>query len=196
MDRKLIRRIFAGIVVLLYLPVFAWAQVSMIEFYGNIGSFRAGTDEGFIGDASRSVGGALAVAVHGGVVAGLDVQTSKVAVFRSPDNFYITRRTIVLPHLLYRWGNPRAYFFLGSGAGAQFESTVWRSDNFLPDHTPPDWREVKPRVFEFKDSETSRILFAPKTGFAVFPSKHLGFRLDLYMASWNMGARIGAGFRF
>jgi hypothetical protein len=196
MDRKLIRRIFPGIMILLYLPVFGSAQIPRTEFYGNIGSFRAGTDEGFIGDATRSFGGALAVGIHGGIVAGLDVQTSKVAVVRSPDNFYITRRTIMLPHLLYRWGNPRAYFFLGSGAGAQFESTVWRNDNFLADHRPPDWQEVKPGVFEREDSETSRILFAPKTGFAVFPGKHLGFRLDLYMASWNMGARIGAGFRF
>jgi hypothetical protein len=182
----------AGIVILL--PLQLWAQTSTPEVFGHVGLFRAGSDEGSIGKAT-SFGGAITVPVFRRLAVNVDVQTSKVARIRTSDRFYRTRRTLILPGLLYRWGRDSAYGFVGGGIGAEIDDSVTREDNFIPDYTPVGWREIRPRVFEIARSRVERLGFA-QVGFAAFPTRRLGMRVDFYVAEWHLGTRIGIGYRF
>lgn len=137
----------AGLVILVQQQL--WAQASTPEVFGHVGLFRAGSDEGALGSAA-SVGGALTAPVSRRLAANIDVQTSKVARIRTADSFYRTRRTLILPGLLYRWGSDRAYGFVAGGIGAEFANSVTREDDFIAGYTPRGWREIRPRVFETK----------------------------------------------
>jgi len=131
----------------------------------------------------------------------LDIQTARVISMRSPDNFYMTRRTLIVPSLLYRFGLERVYGFLGGGIGAELERSVYREDKFRPEFRPVDqplpagWHEVRPGVFELNQSDVGRIT-SFRGGVAAFPIPRLGLRGDVYMAGWHLGARIRIGYRF
>jgi hypothetical protein len=170
------------------------AQSHSPELFGNLGVFSAGSDEGRIG-TGVSFGGTITVPLYGRLAADLDVQASEVTNRRSADNFYRTKRTLVIPNLLYRWGNMQRGVFIGTGFGVEFTDSVTRNDNFRSDYTPPGWREIKPRVFEHDHSDARRVLFAPRFGFFVFPIRRLGVRADFYLANWHAGAKIGVGIR-
>jgi hypothetical protein len=176
-------------------PTALCGQSHSPELFGSIGYFRAGSDEGRIA-TGISYGGTITVQVRGRLAADLDIQTSEVINLRSADDFYRTRRTLVIPNLLYRWAHPRGHIFAGAGIGAEFTDSLTREDNFRADFTPVGWKEIRPRVFELEHADTRKVLFAPRVGFSVFPKRHLGLRADLYIANWHMGARIGVGVRF
>ena len=164
------------------------------EIFVHTGTFSAGSDEGTIGRAP-SFGGGIAIPLNHRVVAEFDIQTSQVNKIRSPDNFYKTRRTLILPNLYCRWGGVRAYGFVGAGFGAEYVDNITRSDSFNPKYIP-GLREVKPRVFEREYSTRRAVLFSPRAGFVAFPTQRYGVRVDFYLANWHMGARIGAVYRF
>src|SRR5262245_6074824 len=189
-----------GFQIVLLVPMIAttsalFGQSHSPELFGNIGYFWAGSDERTIA-IGLSYGGTITVPVRGRLAADLDIQTSEVTSMRSADNFFRTRRTLVIPNLLYRWEHARGHIFAGAGMGVEFTDSLTRNDNFRADFTPVGWKEIKPRVFESETADTRRVLFAPRIGFSLFPKQHLGFRADLYMANWHMGARIGVGIRF
>ena len=195
----LFRIVFLYAAVLSIMPAAAlFAQPLPVELFANVGVFKGGTDEGSLGPRAISIGGGITFPVFRSLFAELDVQTSRVSVRHglSPDNFYKTRRTLVLPALLYRRGGGRAYGFVGAGLGAEFVDSITRNDNVRPDYTPVGWREVKPRVFEHERSDTRKILFAPRAGFVVFPAGDFGVRVDLYTANWHLGARIAVVYQF
>ena len=182
--------------VLLVIPATAlFAQPLPAELFANVGVFQGGTDDGSLGPRSISFGGGMTFPVYRRLFAELDVQTSRVVRVRDADNFYKTRRTLVLPVLLYRWGGGRIHPFVGAGFGAEFVDSITRDDNFIPSYTPMGWREVQPRVFEIERSGT-RLSFASRIGFVAFPAEDFGVRVDLYTASWHLGARIGVVYRF
>jgi hypothetical protein len=191
-------KLYLGAIVVLlpFLSVALRAQSVAPEVFVHVGTFGAGSDEGRIGRAA-SLGGGFDVPLSNRFAAELDIQTSEVTRFRlgSLDNFYRTRRTLVIPSLIYRRGGVRAYGFIGMGIGAEFTDSVTREDNFRPDFTPVGWIEIKPRVFEIDRSDVRRILFAPRAGFVAFPVRRVGVRSDFYIANWHVGARIGIVYR-
>ena len=175
-------------------------EIRAPEAFVHIGGFRAGSDEGKIGNGI-SYGGALTLPFSPRLAVDLDIQTARVINMRSPDNFYTTRRTLIVPSLLYRFGLERVYGFLGGGIGAELERSVYREDKFRPEFRPVDqplpagWHEVRPGVFELNQSDVGRIT-SFRGGVAAFPIPRLGLRGDVYMAGWHLGARIGIGYRF
>ena len=196
MVRELATLSWYFISILLLAPAPLSAQSDKPEVFVHAGMFRVGTDEGVIGNAA-SFGGGVSIPINRRLAAELDVQTGQVAEFMgSPDEFHRTRRTLVLGNLLYRWGSARGYVFAGAGAGAQLVDSTSRSGNFIPEYTPEGWREIRPRVFEIDRSGARPVVFAPRAGFVVYPLQRLGLRADIYAASWHLGVRIGAVYRF
>lgn len=186
------RAVWIGLLMLL--PFQLQAQMTKPEVFGHIGVFRAGSDDGRIGSAA-SFGGVLVIPVARRFAADVDIQTARVERVRTADSFYITRRTLIVPQLLYRWGNDTAYGFFGGGIGAEIRNSIYRHDTFRADFTPIGWREIRPRVFELDRSRTETVV-SLRGGFAVFPTERFGFRADLYIADWHIGWRIGFGYRF
>ena len=125
--KPLLRVVFVCAAVLSIMPATAlFAQPLPVELFANVGVFKGGTDDGSLGPWSISIGGGITFPVFRRLFAELDVQTSRVVRLRSPDNFYKTRRTLVLPALLYRRGGGRAYGFVGAGLGAEFVDSISR----------------------------------------------------------------------
>lgn len=172
----------------------AWAQRPPVEVFGHVGLFRAGSDEGKLGSAA-GFGGAVTVPLTRRLALDFDVETARFTEQRTPDFFYTSRRTLLAPSLLYRWGSASAYVFTGGGVGGEHESTVTR-DSFTGPYTPPPpWRQVAPRVFEFHHGEWSN-LYHGRAGFVVSPAPRIPIRVETYFANWHLGLRIAAGYRF
>ncbi len=165
------------------------------ETFGHVGRFRAGSDEGAIG-SGISYGGAVTIPVWRRIAFDLDVQTGSVETSQGlleGSGFYRTRRTLVIPGLLYRFGNKRAYGFVGGGFGAEFENSTSRQVGVPP--SGQNWREIEPGIFELEQSDVSGKL-SFRGGFATFVTQNLGLRGDAFIAGWHLGARIGVGYRF
>ncbi|MBM3734837.1 MAG: hypothetical protein FJW39_03550 [Acidobacteria bacterium] len=88
------------------------AQPRTPELFGSIGVGRLGGDEGWLG-ASAVVGGSAMIPIRPKLAVDLDI-THYVTVFRHATNPSAS--------LVWRTGNPKHYFFIGGGAGGQFES--------------------------------------------------------------------------
>ena len=171
-------------------------DVREVEAFAHVGRFRAGSDEGSISNGS-SYGGTVTVPLAGRVALDLDVQTSEV--FRTmgrPSDTSRTRRTLVIPSVLYRFGRERVYGYVGAGIGAEFDASRYRQDVGSGVVSPQaGWQEVSHGVFELRQSETGRTV-SFRGGFASFPTRRLGLRGDVLIAGWHLGARIGVGYRF
>ena len=77
-----------------------FAQPLPVELFANVGVLKGGTMQAGLGPRAISFGGGITFPVFRSLFAELDVQTSRVVSVRhglSPDNFYKTRRTLVLP---------------------------------------------------------------------------------------------------
>ena len=186
------------VVILLFFSGSLSAQSDKPEVFVHLGTFHAGSDEGRIGRAP-SFGGGVQFPISRRLAAELDIQTSRVTKLETivlSNLFYTTRRTLILPNLLYKWGNVQAYGFVGGGLGVEFVDSITRDEFPEPEYAHIGWREVQRGVFEFEHSDTRRVLFAPRDGFVAFPTQRFGFRVDFYIANWHMGARIGAVYRF
>jgi hypothetical protein len=171
-------------------------DVRAVEAFAHIGRFRAGSDEGSIGSGS-SYGGTVTVPLPGRVALDLDVQTSEVfKTMGRPSDTYRTRRTLVIPSVLYRFGPERVYGYIGAGIGAEFDASTYRQDlGSSVVSLSAGWQEVSPGVFELRQSETGRMV-SFRGGFAAFPTRRIGLRGDVLVAGWHLGARIGVGYRF
>jgi hypothetical protein len=174
----------------------AVGDVRAVEAFTHIGRFRAGSDEGSIGHGA-SYGATVTVPLRGPVALDLDVQTSEVSSTRGrPSDTYTTRRTLLIPSVLYRFGLDRVYGYVGGGIGAEFEASTYRQDVGAGLGRPQrGWQEVDPGVFELHQSETGRSV-SFRSGFAAFPMRRLGLRGDVLVASWHLAARMGVGYRF
>ncbi len=151
-------------------------DVSAPEAFVHVGRFRAGGDEGTIGNGA-SYGSTLTVPLAGRVALDLDVQTSQL--FRSrgrPNDFYRTRRTLVIPSVLYRFGREGLYGYVGGGIGTEFDGSTYRQDVrprvVSPERNENDlpfgWQEVSPGVFELNQFwDERKVSF--RGGFAAFP---------------------------
>lgn len=169
-------------------------QVSALELFAHVGRFSAGSDEGRIG-GDVSIGGTVVVPVSRLAVE-LDVQTSEVSrTLGSPDSLYRTRRTLVVPAVVYRFGRRTLYGYVGGGVGLELDKSLYRMP--APDGGPVSdgGVEAQPGVFETRQSTTSAAV-SVRSGFAVFPLRRLGIRGDVFVADWHLGARIGIGYRF
>jgi hypothetical protein len=158
------------------------------EAFFHIGRFRVGSDEGSIG-SGPSYGGTLTVPIWQRLAVEVDVQTSHVVRRVGQDGDLVeTRRTLLIPSLLYRFGHEAVYGFVGAGTGVEFGRSASR--------------------FSGIESEQSRV--EPKVAFRVgaagFPLSKLGLRGDVFMAmgpdgriippGWHVGIRFGIGYRF
>jgi hypothetical protein len=171
------------------------ASVRAMELSGHVGLFRAGSDEGTIGKGP-TYGGTLVVPVRRGFALDLDVQTGLAERhhrFVEGSVTYRTRRTLVIPSLIYRFGTTRLSGFVGGGVGAQFERSQSRQRGVTPTGQP--WLEIEPGVFELDQSDVSRML-SMRTGFAAFVTEKIGLRGDVLVAGWHVGARVSVGYRF
>jgi hypothetical protein len=172
------------------------------EGFVHLGSFRAASDEGLIGIAP-SYGGTVTIPISRRFAADLDYQTSHVT--KTSNSWtelftYETRRKLVVPSLLYRFGQELVSGFIGGGIGAEWDNSTYRLDSRPESRLmyPPPPRgspEIPPRVVETHTSDLRRIM-SFRGGVVAFPTRHLGVRGELYMASWHLGARIGVGYRF
>ena len=176
-------------------PPAAIRDTPQAELFAHVGAFRAGSDGGTIG-RGPTYGGTVVVPLPGRFALDLDGQTGvaeRTHQFVEGRISYRTRRTLVTPSLVYRFGTPRLYGFVGGGAGAQFERSRSRQTGVTPTGQP--WREVEPGVFELDQSDVTRML-SMRTGLAALVTKNVGLRGDVYIAGWHVGARLGVGVRF
>jgi hypothetical protein len=150
-------------------------EVRAPEVFAHIGRFRAGSDEGSIGQAA-SYGATFTAPIARRFAVDLDYQTSRVT--RTNREFtYRTRRTLIVPSLLYRFGRERVSGFVGGGIGAELDRSTYTGG------------------VESDMSDRNR-LTSFRGGVVAFPTRKLGLRGELYMAGWHLGARIGVGYRF
>jgi hypothetical protein len=153
------------VVILLFFSGSLSAQSDKPEVFVHLGTFHAGSDEGRIGRAA-SLGGGVTIPISRRLAAELDIQTSRLTKLETgflSNLFYTTRRTLILPNLLYRRGNVRAYGFVGGGLGVEFVDSTTRDVFEYAPTAPIGWREVEPGVFELKHSDTRQVLFAPSS---------------------------------
>jgi hypothetical protein len=166
------------------------------EVFGHVGHFRAGSDEGAVGTAS-SYGAALIIPVAPHFALEADVQTSRVAKtqFLFTDRIlfeYVTRRTLVLPRMTYRFGRDTVSGLVGGGVGVEFDANTTRVGEPL---SLPGDQEVLPGVFERSQSRTS-VTLSVNAGVIAFPAASLGVRGDVFLANYSVGIRMGLGYRF
>ncbi|HWQ56359.1 MAG TPA: hypothetical protein VN442_21915 [Bryobacteraceae bacterium] len=181
------------------LAVLLSAQPRAVEVYAQTGVLGGGGDEGWAGRAG-SWGGALTVPLVPRLALDLDFQSARFARdFGSQGSYFRTRRWLISPALLYRFGNERVYGFAGGGLGAELNRSVSIESNFLPGYQPPGWQEISPGVWKATHSSRDRTVHA-RGGFVISPVRHLVIRVDVH-AGWvyvlpNLGVKVGVGYRF
>jgi hypothetical protein len=172
----------------------AVAERRPVELLGHIGAFQAGSDEGSIA-SGPSFGATLAIPVSRRMAVDVEAQTSEVKHSRRAGDFYRTRRTLIVPSLIFSWGDQTVYGFAGGGLGVEFDSNTTRHSDFRPDFTREEWREVLPGVFELDRSDVGRAT-SLRAGIGVSAFRRVALRWEVYTAGWNLGARMGVGYRF
>lgn len=109
-----------------------------------------------------------------------------------------TRRTLVLPSLVGRWGSERGYFFAGGGVSAQMDRFTFQSA-FSPGLLPPGARDLGGGRFETVARETGP-MFHARTGVVRALGESFLVRIDLIWAHRyvlpNIVATGGIGIRF
>lgn len=170
------------------------AQPKSPEILSTIGTLWLGSDEGTIGRVV-SYGGGFTVPVTDRMYLGFDFETAQIRKIRSNDNFYLRRSTLVIPNICFRWGNEKAYAYVGAGVGGEYVDSRSRGDHFEPGESLPGWRVIKPGVLESGIKKWRGILFAPKVGFVAFPVDRIGVKVDFGFANYHTGLRVGAVYR-
>jgi hypothetical protein len=102
---------------------------------------------------------------------------------------------LINPNLLYRFGSPRLYGYLGGGLGAEVSQSAGR---FLVQESTP----VPPTNYVVRDiklTNTGRLTNFV-AGFAASPTESIVIRVGFYSAFRyavpNAGVKIGIGYRF
>lgn len=184
-SRRVITAGTAGFLVCMASPAVAQRAPARIEHikapeaFVHVGALHMGSDEGGIG-TGVSFGSTVTVPLARRLAADLDFQTSQLSrTMGRPDDVYETRRTLLIPSLIYRFGEESVYGYVGGGVGAEFDRSTYTRAG-LPSGEG--------------SSLERRISF--RGGVAAFPLRRFGVRADFYTASWHLGARIGIGYRF
>ncbi|MCY3777723.1 MAG: hypothetical protein OXH11_17240 [Candidatus Aminicenantes bacterium] len=170
------------------------AQPKSPEIFSTVGTLWIGSDEGALGRVV-SYGGGFIVPTTERMYIGFDFETAQIRKIRSNDDFYIRRSTLVIPNVCFRWGNEKAYAYVGAGVGAEHVDSRSRADYFDPETSLPGHRTIRLGVLEFGFSEWRRILFAPKIGFVAFPVDRIGVKVDFGFANYHTGLRVGVVYR-
>jgi hypothetical protein len=167
------------------------------EIFANVGSFRAGGDEGSLG-SSVAYGGALVLPVWPKLAIDIDVQVGSVTNSFGRDTNDL-RRWLVSPSLVYRFGSERVYGFAGGGLG-------WSHDRHRnvaeinPVFAPgPPWRDLGGGLYGFEDTESFRTIHG-RAGLVANPVSKLLLRFEFYSIHQfvlpNLGVKAGVGYRF
>ena len=163
------------------------------ELFATLGYWRLGSDEGAIGHGP-SLGGGVMLPLWRALALAVDVRSGEIVKPFAPwhPSEYRTRRTLIVPSVVSRFGTRRAYGYAGAGVGAELERsrTMWTG-------RPPSgqaWREVAPSVFELIQSDTGRTL-SGTAGFAAFPTRRVGVRAEIFIASWHLGTALSIAYR-
>ncbi len=166
--------------LLLALPL--WCQPKAVEVFGQIGYGKAQGDDGSFG-AGVVYGGAVTLPLSPRWAVDLDVQhtrTTNDVLFRYT---FGTRRTLVIPAILYRRGSDRVYWFAGGGFGGRIDRMYDRSPG-QPERRVPENGTAIPM----------------RTGVVGGLTKHLLVRADLYVVVVHVapdaGVKLGIGYRF
>ena len=61
---------------------------------------------------------------------GFDFETAQIRKIRSNDDFCIRRSTLVILSICFRWGNEKAYGYVGAGIGGEYVNSRSRGDHF------------------------------------------------------------------
>ncbi len=173
-------------------------DVAAPEVFGHIGVFGVGSDEGRIGTGA-SYGGLVTVPLKKRVAFEVDVQTGSVErtnTFLTEEDSYQTRRTLVIPSLLYRFGDEELYYFVGGGVGAEFWTETYRRQGLPPPDRAPPGVQFTPGALGLNQYSGVKSKISFRVGFARFFTRRLGLRGDAFIAGWHLGARIGIGYRF
>jgi hypothetical protein len=172
------------------------------DVFVHVGRFRAGSDEGPIGNGP-SYGGTVTVPIWQRFVADFDYQTAhatRTTRYVTDLFTYRTRRRLFVTSLLYRFGQERVSGFIGGGIGNEWEDSTYRTEfqpQPLPGYPPPPpgSSDFPSGVVEVQTSSIGR-LTSFRGGVVTFPTRKLGVRGELYMSGWHLGARVGVGYRF
>lgn len=173
------------------------------EVHIHVGAFRAGSDEGTIG-IGASYGGTVELPLYGRLALSVDAQTSRVAVptggsFGSPSNdWYRTRRNLVMPGVVARFGRERGHGYFGGGIAGEWDTSTYHYEPGPDDdlRMVEGWSAIRPGVYELTRSEARGLKPFCKLGVNVFPLPRVGVRADIYGVGWHVGARIAIGYRF
>lgn len=126
----------------------AAAQPRSLEVFAGAGWTRLGGDEGSPG-STASWGGALSIPLTSRWAVDLTLSTMRLSRQWAPDQpeRYSSRRILILPALVRRWGAARVYGFLGAGAGLQVDDStaVYRVYELMP---PGAYRILTARMTE------------------------------------------------
>lgn len=187
----------ARLLPLFGLALLVSAQPRALEVYGQAGVLGGGGDESWAGRAA-TWGGAVTVPLVRKLAIDLDAQAARF-VRESGPTYFRTRRWLISPALLYRFGSERLYGFAGGGIGAELNRSVTIESSFLPGYQPPGWQQISPGVWKTTHSSRDRTVHA-RGGFVVSPVRHLVIRVDVH-AGWvnvlpNLGVKLGLGYRF
>ncbi|MFB3827755.1 MAG: hypothetical protein ACE15B_13370 [Bryobacteraceae bacterium] len=149
------------------------AQPRSVEVFGRAGFMRMGGDESSLGTGA-AYGGAVLVPITRRFAVDVDALTARAARELGGGSLE-TRRTLIHPALVFRWGNSRIYGFAGGGIGGEFTRSGPGS------------------------SDSGRLMVA-KTGIVANPTGRLLLRADFYWSARyvlpNTGVTVGVGFRF
>jgi hypothetical protein len=169
----------------------------------HIGAFGAGSDEGHIGTGT-SYGGTVEVPFRGRLAFSVDAQTTRIVIpiFGSVglplDDWYRTRRNLVMPGAVVRFGRQRAHGYFGGGIAGEWDTSTYHHE-LGPGDDPRSvqgWTALRPGVYELTQSEARGLKPFCKLGVSVFPLPRVGVRADIYGVGWHLGARLGVGYRF
>ena len=176
-------------------------DVAAPEVFGHVGVFRAVSDESKIG-TGPSYGGVITARLGRWIAFDVDVQTGSVqrshTASLTEEISFQTRRTLLIPSLLYRFGDEELYYFVGGGVGAEFWTGTLRQQGLPPPpgRLPPPGVQFAPGTLHVSHSSGLNPKISFRAGFARFFTRHLGLRGDAFIAGWHLGARVGVGYRF
>lgn len=173
------------------------------ELHLHIGAFGAGSDEGHIGRGA-SYGGTVELPLRGRLALSVDAQTSRISVpifgsLGAPvDDWYRTRRSLVMPGVVVRFGRQRAHGYFGGGIAGEWDTSTYHEELGPGDDVRgvEGWRAIRPGVYELTQSESRGSKPFCKLGVSIFPLPRVGVRADIYGVGWHLGARLGVGYRF
>jgi hypothetical protein len=167
---------------LLFLALPLWCQPKAVEVFGQIGYGNAQGDDGSLG-AGVVYGGTVTLPLSSRWAVDLDIQHTRTTSDVLARYTFGTRRTLVIPAILYRRGSDRVYWFAGGGFGGRIDHMYDRS----------------PGQPERRVSENGTAI-PVRTGVVGGVTKHLLVRADLYFVVAHVapdaGVKLGIGYRF